>query len=298
MGRGIVYTGQAGTGKTTSLINYLVEEIPQREWLKFETVLALTFMHGSRKRLESKLKFIKTDYKIKLTCSTIDSFAVSLTNRFRSYLGINKRISFNQFGDETIENEFEMFLPLQTIQDYVIKIFQFDSVQKYIFNSYPYIIVDEFQDCMGSRLEIIKQLSKTTNILIASDPFQQLSDIDNTDGMKWINESGFEIINLDESGIKRTNNNRIITTATCLRKGEKIDGNKVYIMLSASKHLTAYHLKTNIHYNLASGNIAIITPTKNSKFVTQAIDSLAIPYKFKKGRNNGKTIGPYHQLIG
>ena len=53
MGKVVVYTGQAGTGKTYSLMQLLTQILPQREWFKYEAVLALTFMHGSRKRLES-----------------------------------------------------------------------------------------------------------------------------------------------------------------------------------------------------------------------------------------------------
>jgi superfamily I DNA/RNA helicase len=296
MGSVVVYTGQAGTGKTFSLIAYLVEAIPKREWLNFETILALTFMHGSRKRLESKLKFIRTDFKIKTACSTIDSFAVSIVNRFRSYLEIGKIIKVNT-ENIVIENRFELQLPLNIIQEYAVKLLQYDSVRNFVSNSYPYIIIDEFQDCTGHLLEIVKQLSNSTNLLIAIDPFQQLNEIDDSEGMNWIND--FEIHNLDESGIKRTTNNLIITTATCLRKCEKIEGKKIYITLSASPHLTAYFLKTNIHYNLSNGNIAIITPSQKSKFVTQAIDSLSIPYEFKKGKKNaGKIIGPYHKLLG
>jgi len=154
----IVYTGQAGTGKTYSLIAYLVEAIPKREWLNFETILALTFMHGSRKRLESKLKFIGIDFKIKTACSTIDSFAVSIVNRFRSYLEIGKLIKVNT-ENIVIENRYELQLPLNIIQEYAVKLLQYDSVRNFVSNSYPYIIIDEFQDCTGYLLEIVKQLS-------------------------------------------------------------------------------------------------------------------------------------------
>ena len=92
MGEVIVYTGQAGTGKTYSLMQLLTHILPQREWQKHEAVLALTFMHGSRKRLESNLKFVKSDFKVKYECSTIDSFALTILNKFRSYLSLSKPI--------------------------------------------------------------------------------------------------------------------------------------------------------------------------------------------------------------
>lgn len=296
MGKVIVYTGQAGTGKTYSLMQLLTQILPQREWQKYEAVLALTFMHGSRKRLESNLKFVNTDFKVKCECSTIDSFALNILNRFRSYLELSKPISISLNGVDS-EGQFEIQLTLDSIHNKTIKLLNYESVKTFISNSYPYIIIDEFQDCNGTLLEIVKLLTSSTNVLIAADPFQQLSDTEECEGMNWILENEFEVIDLDSGGVKRTNNSKILNTATCLRKGENINGTKVYITPSA-KALTSYFLKTNIYYNIGIGNIAIISPTMKSKFVKDAIDSLSATYTFKKGRHNGKTIGPYNKLLG
>jgi superfamily I DNA/RNA helicase len=296
VGKVIVYTGQAGTGKTYSLMQRLTQILPQREWQNYEAILALTFMHGSRKRLESNLKFVNIDFKVKCECSTIDSFALNILNRFRSYLDLSKPISVN-FNGADFEGQYEIQLTLDTIHNYTIKLLNYESVRAFISNSYPYIVIDEFQDCNGTLLEIVKLLTSSTNVLIAADPFQQLSDFEGCEGMDWILENEFEIIDLDTEGVKRTNNNKILNTATCLRKGENINGTKVYITPSA-KSLTSYFLKTNIYYNIGNGNIAIISPTTKSKFVKDAIDSLSTPYTFKKGKHNGKTIGPYKNLLG
>jgi superfamily I DNA/RNA helicase len=297
MGKVVVYTGQAGTGKTYSLIQLLTQILPQREWLKYEAVLALTFMHGSRKRLESNLQFVKNDFKVKCECSTIDSFALSVVNRFRSYLNLNKPISVS-FNGSDFESEFEIQLTLDSIHKSTINLFKYESVKAFISNTYPYIIIDEFQDCSGTLLEIVKLLTSSIYILIAADPFQELSDTEESEGMKWLLENYFEIIDLDSEGVKRTKNTRILNTATCLRKGENIKGEKIYIT-PAAKALASYFLKTNIYYNLCKGNIAIISPTMNSNFVKNAIDSLSTTYTFKKGsKNEGKTIGPYNNLLG
>lgn len=297
MGKVVVYTGQAGTGKTTSLMKLLSEIIPKRDWLKFETVLALTFMHGARKRLESNLKFIKTEFKVRYECSTIDSFALSILNRFKSYFNISKPI---RPDEEFAENTYEYFMPREMIRQNAILLFEFESVKNFISNSYPYIIIDEFQDCTESLLEIVKRLSTSTNLLIASDPFQQLSDPENLDGMIWINESLFEINNLDSGGVKRTTNNKILTTATCLRTGILQEGTKIDIFPCPSGKggtfaLAEYQLKANIHYNLKYGNIAIISPTQNSPFICQLLDSLSKTYTYKKPPY--KTIGPYNHLL-
>ena len=292
MGKVVVFTGQAGTGKTFSLMHLLSEIIPQREWLKFETILALTFMHGSRKRLEANLKFVKTDFKVRYECSTIDSFALTILNRFRSYINIYKTIRPNEVVSE---NPFECFMSREMIREKTVYLLQFDSARKFVENSYPYIVIDEFQDCTGTLLEIVKQLSNSTNILIASDQFQQLSDPENLEGMQWVAESQFEHTDLNATGVKRTSNKNIILTAQSLRKGKLQSGSKIKVFPCAGIGLAAYHLKTNIYYNLTHGDIAIISPTSKGVFVNKLLESLSKPYTFPKPPN--KTIGPYSQLL-
>lgn len=292
-----MYTGQAGTGKTYSLMQLLSQLLPQREWLKCETVLALTFMHGSRKRLESNLKFVKTDFRVRYECSTIDSFALTIINRFRSYLGISKAVRPNEVISE---NAFECFISRDTIREKAAYLLQLDSVRKFVENSYPYIVIDEFQDCIGTLFEIVKQLSKSTNILIASDQFQQLYDPENLEGMHWVAENKFDHTDLNATGVKRTTNSKILLTATCLRTGVIKKGSKINIYpcpggRGGSFPLAEYQLKANIYYNLAYGNIAIISPTQNSPFVNQLLKSLSNTYTYKKAPF--KRIGPYNQLL-
>jgi len=298
MTRVIAFTGQAGTGKTYSLMQCLKELIPQRDWFKYETILALTFMHGSRKRLDSNLEFVKKDYNVRYECSTIDSFALNIVNRFRSYIDIYKIIRPCEVVSET---ELEYFLNRDKIRAEAVKLLKFESVRKFIFNSYPYILIDEFQDCEGLLLEIIKQLSLSTNLLIASDQFQQLSNPENLDGMQWITENKFEHTDLNSSGVKRTRNNKILLSATSLRTGILQSGKKIEVMpcpsgKNGSVGLASYHIKSQIHYLLSYGNIAIISPTQNDLFISKVLSSLSLPYTFKKPPY--KTIGPYNQLLG
>jgi len=229
MGKVVVYMGQAGTGKTYSLMQLLTQILPQRGWFKYEAILALTFMHGSRKRLESNLKFVKNEFKVKCECSTIDSFALSILNRFRSFFFLVKPIGISLNGSDS-EGQFGIQFTLDTIHKNTISLLNYESVKVFICNSYPYIIIDEFQDCSGTLLEIVKLLTSSTNILIAADPFQQLSDTEESEGINWIIENKFEIFDLNAGGVKRTKNNKILNTATCLRKGEKIEGEKFILL--------------------------------------------------------------------
>jgi superfamily I DNA/RNA helicase len=295
-----IYSGQAGTGKTTRLIDNLKTFIQAREWNEYESVLAITFMHGSRKRLESKLNFIKKDYKVRYKCTTIDSFALVIANRFRSYIGIKKIITVNIDPDNPKvyePNDFELCAPLNIIKGYCIKLLEFDSVKSYIKNSYPVIIIDEFQDCHGELFEIIQRLGLITNLLIATDQFQQLLEPENTSGLDWIKANKYPVTNLDGK-IWRTKNQRLLISAKALRTGSKVNGHKINVYARpGSKGVASAKIKEYLFYWLTGKKtVAIIYPSK-SNYVKNAIDELSTKYKFKWGTHKGRIIGPYNHLV-
>jgi hypothetical protein len=115
--------------------------------------------------------------------------------------------------------------------------------------------------------------------------------------MDWIRESDFQVTDLNQSGVKRTSNNRILNSSTNLRTGNREDGPQVKIFPCPSKYLSVVILKTHIFYNFAHGNMAIITPNKGSAFVRDTMESLSSEYTFKKGPHEGQIIGPYHHLV-
>ena len=48
------FEGAAGTGKTYSLLEAVRERLVARPMLEHQRILALTFMHGSRRRLDEQ----------------------------------------------------------------------------------------------------------------------------------------------------------------------------------------------------------------------------------------------------
>jgi len=127
------------------------------------------------------------------------------------------------------ETLFEKFISRDTVRGMAIDLLKRESVGKYIGNSYPIIVVDEFQDCTGNLLEIIKGLSTSSTIFIASDPFQQLSDPEDLEGIEWIKKNCFEHNDLDLRVNHRTTDHRILKTASCLREGILHPGRKIDI---------------------------------------------------------------------
>ena len=78
----IAFEGPAGTGKTHSLMDRLQEELAGRLQAPHERILALTFMYGSRRRLDSKLREIEA-VAGRFQATTVDSFAWRLAQRWR-----------------------------------------------------------------------------------------------------------------------------------------------------------------------------------------------------------------------
>jgi len=81
----IAYEGPAGTGKTTRLIQSLESLLTSDPLRDGQRVLALTFMHGSRRRLHDRLSKLSV-LRGRFQCSTFDSFAFMVCNRWKSLL--------------------------------------------------------------------------------------------------------------------------------------------------------------------------------------------------------------------
>lgn len=80
-------TGAAGTGKTRALGDALVEWVDKNDLKEHQSVLAMTRMHGARRRLSQRLP--SPPLRSKLIVTTVDSFALRLVNRWRLSLGYN-----------------------------------------------------------------------------------------------------------------------------------------------------------------------------------------------------------------
>src|SRR5690349_17788203 len=79
----VVFEGPAGTGKTTRLMEALAEVLSARPLGEHERVLALSKMHGSRRRLNARL-YTFGGLRRRFDCATIDGFARRILLRWRS----------------------------------------------------------------------------------------------------------------------------------------------------------------------------------------------------------------------
>ncbi len=276
------FIGQAGTGKTTQIIAKLEELSAKTNWSDNNAVLALTFMHGSRRRLSLKLKIL-TKQGIHVDCQTIDSFCFYLVQRYKRYLGINKPINISDSvgNNDFIDKGSEIFSGIGSIQTLAIKLLSFKTVQESINISYPIVIVDEFQDCQGSLLEFIKLICPYSNFLIGSDDFQKLDKSETScPATDWL-KSNAEVTLLEI--IHRTKNEKVLHSAKSLRTNTNLTPG-VDVIAVTSSALAAWNIAKYINWNgwgKAKGSLAVISPTKSETdtFFKETLDRLKSPFE-------------------
>jgi hypothetical protein len=176
-------TGAAGTGKTYELSNALLRWFEHNTLMEHQMILALTKMHGSRKRLIERLATNSIHGQVKI--STIDSFALNLVNRWRLSLGYTFPVVPILENGGFVKDELGLRATFEEIRNAAAKILESAIVAGTISNSYPLILVDEFQDCVGAQLSIIRSLVNHVDLILAADPFQALDGDESA--CNWVN---------------------------------------------------------------------------------------------------------------
>lgn len=282
---GYGYIGQAGTGKTTQLINRVVTSIDFDTWPATSSILAITFMHGSRKRLENKLRHIQLR-GVKVCCQTIDAFSLNIVQRYKSYLNINGSVIVSDDPDEFSEIDGRLYLGINRVRDRANELLDFAIIQEILSYSYPIVIVDEFQDCDGVLLEIIQKLSGCGHLYVAADDFQKLDDSPDCPAIVWL-QRGLEFTNLEH--IWRTNNESILNSSSAIRTNNPTSRG-IQLEYVPSKDLAAYIILSNMQWYDRMGSngrtIAIISPVgpHSDSFVQQTLQRLNSPIERKTSR--------------
>jgi hypothetical protein len=127
-----------------------------------QKVLALTYMHGSRRRLQGQLESIN-GLAGRFECVVLDSIARRIVLRWQALLA-QKGFEVPVVGD------------FNRICDAASLLLQEEIVGRWMAATYPVLILDEAQDLDGSRLGIIQGLSASINVIAAADEFQCLDD--------------------------------------------------------------------------------------------------------------------------
>lgn len=262
MGRVRAILGPAGSGKTYELMNEVERLCSSSTFQPAQSILAITFMHGSRRRLAARLYACSTN-GIRTQCETIDSFCLRIVNRFRSYLNRRKPISI-QDGikhDSWSEGEREWKTTFRAVRKAAIELLQLTTVRSSIGVAYPIILVDEFQDCEGDLLELVGLLSVASSVIVAADDFQHLSKSETCPACQWLQNQGAKVIPL--SGNQRTDETVLQETASALRCGNNAKSS-IEVHLPDGPALVAWEICSRLAWGkIPAGNsMVLISPVR------------------------------------
>ncbi|BDU77437.1 ATP-binding domain-containing protein [Mesoterricola sediminis] len=240
------FTGGAGCGKTYQLMKALschLEANPLREGQK---VLALTFMHGSRRRLEERLAQ-QPAARGRTNCSTIDSFAWQLVRRWSS---LAAALGFTRLEPDQYEG----------VCDAAGGLLQVDEVRGWVAATYPILLVDEAQDLTANRLRVVEGLSARQEVFAAADEFQCLNEeLRPNPACTWLAQvcSAQELIQP-----RRTRVTELLDAAAAIRRGEPpTSGTAFKVQLTPKLPLAGTWLIQNLCWFGGGKRVAVITPS-------------------------------------
>ena len=192
------FEGPAGTGKTHHLIEAVRARTAELVMQPHSRILALTFMHGSRRRLEERLAH-PAETRGRVTCMTIDSFANHIVRRWQSCLA--ELPDLKQFDQ---------------VCDSCGQLLERPEIARWVHSTFPILAVDEAQELAPPRLRIVRALAERLDAFVAADEFQCLEQgLDTGPFVDWFNAGNVQ--QLDE--VRRTNQPGLLAGALALRGG-------------------------------------------------------------------------------
>ncbi len=249
--------GGAGTGKTTMVVERLGQRLAATPLGEHQRILALTKMHGSRRRVRERLHGV-VGLKGRFESVTIDSFAWRVIMRWRSLARVLVP------GD--LPSEFDARCDLAG------RLLEEPSVQKWVAASFPIVIVDELQDSKDSQLRLLRGLATRCECIAAGDPFQDLDGGASCASVEWAREQGAPTV-LETT--HRTNNAGLLAAAAALRSGQAVTVSGGFGLKGVSAWgLGAYEVAAKISKWLKLGTVAVITPVgaARSQFVRRLVE--------------------------
>jgi hypothetical protein len=221
-----------------------------------QRVLALTFMHGARRRLSDRLKGV-AGLAGRVQCCTVDAFAWRIYRRWRGLataLGI----------PATTEGEFD------AVCDAAGMLLEQSQVRSWTAMSFPIVLVDEGQDLRPQRLRMLVALSGATHALIAADEFQCLDQALRPNPLvAWLQNAAVPETLVQ---VRRTNVGGLLAAATAIRSSQApVNGQGFRILQPGVSVPLAATLLANAIAWRQGGDVAVITPALQGGFARSVI---------------------------
>lgn len=254
------FSGGAGCGKTYMVMFALEEHLREAPLLEGQKVLALTYMHGSRRRLHERLSGIR-QLSNKFECLVIDSLAWRIVSRWQSLLNVSG-FAFPVIGE------------FNRVCEGAGVLLANDMVCRWVAATYPVIVVDEAQDLDAVRLNIVQELSRHIEVIAAADEFQCLEPtLQPNPACKWLEG----VCSPEHLAIpRRTNQPELLAAAHAVRSGGSPKPGKVFqIVPTAQPALAGTYLSNAIGWYGRGKNVAVITPATGA-FATAVVDWVSL----------------------
>lgn len=192
------FEGPAGTGKTHHLIEAVRQRTAEMQLEPHCRILALTFMHGSRRRLDERLAQHE-ETRGRVSCMTIDAFANHVVRRWQCCLPALPNMK-----------DFEQVCESCGV------LLERPEVLGWVHKTFPIVAIDEAQELSAPRLRIVRVLSEHLDAFIAADEFQCLDEgLDTGPFVQWFGTGNVQQL----ADVKRTNQQGLLDGALALRGG-------------------------------------------------------------------------------
>ena len=267
----IGFTGPAGTGKTHALLEAMNNQLERHPLSPSQRVLALTFMHGSRRRLNERLASSRA--RGRYECQTFDRFAWEIVRRWRSRLGTSPANVGRSVYDVTCETAGQLLCARE--------------VAGWVARSFPVVVVDEFQDCSDERLAIVQALAPHVRLIVGADAFQDLRSTGSNAAVQWLtSQEGVT----DLSRVWRTDRPGLLEAALALRAGRPPSNGDGFTIRAVPAYGLAASAIAFAILGQPSRDLAILSTTRpgRSQFVDDVIAALA-----SKGYGKRGNVGPF-----
>lgn len=238
-----------------------------------QRVLALTFMHGARRRLAERLGSV-SGLGRRVECCTVDGFAWRLVRRWR---GLVAALGVGVIGEAEYDR----------ICDTAGLLLEQPEVQAWVAVSFPIVLVDEGQDLKPERLRMLRALSAATHTLIAADEFQCLDQALRPNPLvAWLQAAARpETL----AQVRRTDVAGLLAAAVAVRNGQKpVDGKGFRIMAGPPGPFASTLLANAIAWR-DGADVAVITPSLQGGYAQAVVASVA-QQKWGKQQNGPYTI--------
>jgi len=252
------FEGPAGTGKTHSLMGHLGTRMREQPLALHERVLALTFMHGARRRLDSRLREID-GLGGRYHAATVDSFAWRLVQRWRR---LAASLGYAIPPEEQYDKTCALAGALLTRP----------AVRSWVAVSFPLMLVDEAQDLNAERSAMIEQAAASTHVAVAYDEFQCLNPaLRPVPILGWL-PGLCRPVSLVEC--RRTDDAELLAAARAVRKGRPVkrDGRHFKVMLTPGRANFAATWLANFITWRGGGRVAVLTPSRRGGFADSIVD--------------------------